>query len=291
MVPTGVKRLARFAVDNQNPPLSYRLTSGFISMMPHRALFHASRAGGFLHFLMAWSKRRCYLDNIPRAARRSSGCRPWNAFQNHTLNVLEMLKAPSESPEMIMKRVSIFGAEVLDRAAALRQGLIVVTIHSGNWELSGLALALKGYPITTIAGEQLNAGWSEPVKDWKRRYGIKVISRDRSMRDLYRDLEGGRFVVLHLDGDVFNGGFEVDFLGKRSQLPRGPAHLSRVAKVPVCFAVCRRRDRHRLEIQLHDPLPAPGSPEAELEFTQKLARIIENSILAEPGQWCIFRQL
>jgi KDO2-lipid IV(A) lauroyltransferase len=279
------------AVQNQNLPVSYRLTTGLISIMPHWALFHASRAGGVLHFIISRNKRRYYLDNISPAARTKSGCRPWTAFQNHILNVLELLKAPSESPEDILKRVTIHGRDVFDRAAARNEGLIVVTIHSGNWELSGLALALEGYPITTIAGEQLKAAWSEKVKDWKRQYGIKVMSPDRSLRNLYRDLDQGRFIVLHMDGDMFQGGFELDFLGKRSRLPRGPAHLARVTGVPVCFAVCRRRDRHRLDIYLKQPMPPPDSREAELDFTKKLAAEIENCILEEPGQWCIFRQL
>jgi len=260
-------------------------------MMPHWSLFLASRAGGFLHFIISRNKRKHYLNNISRAARLNSGCRPWTAFQNHTLNVLELLKAPSESSEDILNRVTIHGRDVLDRAAARKEGLIVVTIHSGNWELSGLALALQGYPITTIAGEQLKAGWSDMVKDWKRQYGIKVISPNRSLRELYRDLDQGRFIVLHMDGDMFRGGFEVEFLGKRTRLPRGPAHLARVAGVPVCFAVCRRRDQHYLDLYVKQPVPPPGSPEAELDFTRKLAADIENSILEEPGQWCIFRQL
>jgi lauroyl/myristoyl acyltransferase len=90
---------------------------------------------------------------------------------------------------------------------------------------------------------------------------------------------------------MFTGGYELKFLGKRTLLPRGPAHLARMAKVPVCFAVCRRHEQNRLDIQINRPIAPPDTKQAELEMTKRLAASIEKCVLAEPGQWCIFRQL
>ncbi len=275
----------------RTPPLSFRLTSKLISYTPHWTLYHASRTAGFLHFLFSTEKRRSYLDNLSSAAQPGNAFKPWNAFQNHTLNVLELLKAPSESPGDILKRVTIHGRERLDKMLAQKKGLIIVTIHSGNWELSGLALPLSGYPINTIAGEQLKESWSDSVKKWKRSYGIKVLSPKHSMRDLYRDLAEGRLIVLHMDGNLFTGGIILDFLGKPVRLPRGPAHLSRMTGAPIGVAVCRRRNRNRLDILIKTTLSPPESPEAEADTTRKLAAEIENCVLEEPGQWCIFRRM
>jgi KDO2-lipid IV(A) lauroyltransferase len=154
-----------------------------------------------------------------------------------------------------------------------------------------LGLALLGYPITTIAGEQLNDRWSESIKDWKRKYGIRVLSPQRSMRDLYRDLQAGRIIVLHMDGNLFSNGIPATFLGKSAYLPRGPAHLSRVTGAAICYAFCMRRNRNHFDVHVRDAIPPPQSESAEVDVTKKLISEIEECILAEPGQWCIFRRI
>ncbi|NIM19582.1 MAG: hypothetical protein GTO51_04280 [Candidatus Latescibacteria bacterium] len=283
--------MTEIAFQKTRGPFLYSLTARLLSYTPHWLLFHVSRVGGLVHFLVSREKRRSYLSNLASAAHIPRGFKALRAFQNHALNVLEILKATSESPSEIMERVTIQGKEHLDDALRTRTGLILVTIHSGNWELSGLALALHGYPITTIAGEQLRDDWSECVKDWKRKYGIHVLSPGRSLRDLYRDLQNGRFVVLHMDGNLFSGGTELTFLGKRIRLPRGPAHLAHVAGVPITIAVCRRKGMNHLEISVRGTLPPPRSADAEFGTTHKLAANVENCILEDPGQWCIFRRM
>jgi len=279
------------ASSKQPAPVSFRITTKLMSHMPQSLLFPASRVGGFMHYLLSTKKRRAYLDNMAGILSRKRHVRPWRAFQNHTLNIFEMLKAPRQDAHLILGRLQVKGREHLDRAMMENKGLIIATAHLGNWELSGLGLSLMGYPITTIAGEQLNDGWSESVKEWKREHGIRVLSPKRSLRHLYRDLRSGRIVVLHMDGDLYSNGIPLTFLGKAVHMPRGPAHLSRITGSPICFAFCMRRQRDRLEIVVREPFPPPRSEQEEIDITKKLGSEIEECILAEPAQWCIFRRI
>jgi KDO2-lipid IV(A) lauroyltransferase len=272
-------------------PMSFRITTKLISHMPHSILFPVSRMGGFMHYLISAEKRRAYRANFASVPARRRDCKPWSAFQNHALNILELLKAPTERADAILGRLTVHGREHLDREMKTKKGVIVATVHCGNWELSGLGLALMGYPITTIAGEQLNDGWSESIKNWKRDHGIRVLSPQRSLRDLYRDLHSGRIIVLHMDGDLYSNGIPLTFLGKPARMPRGPAHLSRMTGAAICFAFSMRRKRHHLEITVREPIAPPRTEQAEIDVTKKLTADIEECILAEPGQWCIFRTI
>lgn len=244
-----------------------------------------------MHYLLSTKKRRAYLANIASIVPHKREFKPWSAFQNHALNVLELLKAPHLDADAILERLAIHGRENLDRALEKYRGLIIATIHFGNWELSGLGLARLGYPITTIAGEQLNHGWSESIKDWKRSHGIRVLTPERSLRDLYRDLQSGRIVVLHMDGNLYSNGIPLTFLGKSVLLPRGPAHLSRVTGAAICLAFCTRRRRDHLDITIREAIAPPRSEADEIEITEMLAADFEECILSEPGQWCIFRKI
>jgi KDO2-lipid IV(A) lauroyltransferase len=261
------------------------------SKTPHRMLVWLAKAGGWVHYWAARGKRRNYLRNTSQAIDLNSTARPWHAFQSHALNLLELLKATTETDGQVMSRLSLGGAENIDSALRLGTGLILTTMHSGNWELSGLLLALRGYPVTTVAGTQLREGWSHEVKAFKERYGIRVISPHHSMRALYRDLQSNRIVVLHIDGDVYRAGVQATLLGRTVTVPRGPAHLSRVVGAPTAFAYCRRTADNHLRIHVEPPQLPPGTDADERRLTLHYVARLEKCILEDPGQWCIFRRL
>jgi lauroyl/myristoyl acyltransferase len=142
-----------------------------------------------------------------------------------------------------------------------------------------------------VAGEQLNYDWSQTVKNWKRKSGIRVLSGAGELRSLYHDLNANHVVALHIDGDVFSGGVEVEFLGKKRLFPCGPARISRITQAPVAFAFNLRDGKNRLQVFISDPMDAPKSDVEEQQLTFSLVRRLEKCILDEPEQWCIFRKM
>ncbi len=254
-------------------------------------LVRLAKLGGWIHYWAARDKRRNYLNNTSQAIDFNGTTKPWHAFQNQVLNILELLKATSETEVQVISRLSLHGGEHIDSALQLGTGLILTTMHSGNWELSGLLLSLRGYPITTVAGTQLREGWSDEVKAFKERHGISVISPHNSMRPLYRALQSNRIVVLHIDGDVYRAGIEATLLGRTVMVPRGPAHLSRAVGAPTAFAYCRRTADNRLLVHVESPHAPPSTDADELRLTQHYVGRLENCILEDPSQWCIFSRL
>jgi lauroyl/myristoyl acyltransferase len=278
-------------VHSDTTPLTLRLIRLALSVIPHSVLYYIGWTGGYIHYLFAREKRRHFKRNTAPIAARGGTIRHSRAFQNHALNILEMLKALSEEPESIAGRVAFAGREHLDRSLRAGKGLILATCHFGNWELSGIALSLHGYPVTTVAGRQLTEGWSNEVKAWKRNYGITVLSPGSGYRSLYKDLRANRIVVLHMDGDLFSRGVAVQFLGTRRRFPRGPAHISRVTGAPIAFAYSRRGGRNRFEVTIETPSAAPRTEADEASITAAMIHRVEKCILAEPEQWCIFRSI
>lgn len=272
------------------PPLGYRLVTGILSRTPRFALVRAARMGGIAHFALSRRKRanrRANLAFVPAAGRGPS----WRAFQTHALNILELLRQAAGADREFLDRTTIHGEEHLRRALERGRGVILATFHSGNWELAGLALAAKGYPLTTVAGDQLRPGWSGPVKALKERFGIRVLGPGAGLRALYADLRANRAAVLHVDGDVFAGGYQVTLLGRPASAPRGPAHLSRVLACPVAFAYCRRTPDAALHVWIEPIIEPPENAAEEPAWTQALVGRVEKGIVDDPGQWCIFRRL
>ena len=270
-------------------PATFAVATWLASKTPDWLLYYAAKVAGGAHYWLAAEKRRSYLENT-RAAEFSGGQRPWHAFQNQTLNVLELLKSVRTPDERLAERVALHGTEHIDRALKKGRGIVLVTFHSGNWELSVLLLALRGYPITPIAGEQLNKAWSDSVKARKERLGIKVLSPNAAVRELYRDLAANRAVALHIDGDLFAGGIEARLLGKNVAVPRGPARLSHAMSAPLALAYCRR-DGRGLHLHVEPPYPPAASRADEETLTRTLVARVEKCILEDPSQWCVFRRL
>jgi len=278
-------------VARTRPSLGYRAVTWLVAKTPHPLLVRLARLGGWLHYWAARDKRRNYLSNTSQAIVFNGTTKPWHAFQHQTLNILELLKATSETKAQVISRLSLHGGEHIDSALRGGTGLILTTMHSGNWELSGLLLSLRGYPVTTVAGTQLREGWSDEIKAFKERYGISVISPHHSMRPLYRALQSNRIVVLHIDGDVYRAGVEATLLHKTVVVPRGPARISRAVGAPTAFAYCRRTDDNRLRVHIESPHAPPSTDADELRLTRHYVGRLENCILEDPGQWCIFRRL
>lgn len=275
----------------KNPGTTFAVVTWLIRRTPYRVLSRMAQLGGFIHYRLARRKRRNYIANTSQAVVLKRHTRPWSSFQNHALNILELLKAITDDPANVMGRLVLRGAEHIDRALDRGDGLILTTLHTGNWELSGLLLAMRGYPITTVAGTQLRDGWSREIKGFKERFGIDVVSPTGSMRQLYRALESNRVLVLHLDGDIFSGGVPGTLLGRDIMVPRGPAHLSRVLGTPTAFAYCRRERDDRLRVFIEPPEAVPDTAADEMDLTRRLVARMEKCILEDPGQWCIFRKL
>jgi lauroyl/myristoyl acyltransferase len=271
-------------------PLGYRLSTGVLSRTPHAVLGWAALAGGLIHYALAREKRESRTANLalaPNEVRRA----PWRPFQTQALNVLELLAMAARGDRGFLQSMTLHGEENIRTALERGRGVILATLHSGNWELAGLMLADRGYPITTVAGEQLRPGWSDEVRRVKENFGIRVLSPGTALRGLYDDLRSNRAAVLHIDGDIFTGGHEVTFFAQPVKAPRGPAHLSRVLSSPVAFAYCRRTRGRRLEVWIEPPLDPPRDAAEEVAVTRALMRRVEKAVADDPGQWCIFRRL
>jgi lauroyl/myristoyl acyltransferase len=268
---------------------SYKLALAFMRAFPVGALPPVARFAGRIQYHIDARKRGAYLANIGQSVDFTGHTKPWHAFQSHALNILELLKAAAGPPAPVTP-VTIRGREFIDQARAAGCGIILTTLHSGNWELAGTELVRAGYPITTVAGEQLCRGWSEEIKRLKAQQDIQVVSSKRGVRGLHRALRANRAVVLHLDGDAYTGGVDATLLGHRVRVPAGPARLARAVGAPVAFAYCVRTKRG-LDVVIEKPAPPPSTRGEETTLTHRLVRRMEKRIVEAPGQWCIFRKL
>jgi KDO2-lipid IV(A) lauroyltransferase len=272
--------------------IGYRYLSTAARLVPSRLsyLIGETLAAGF--FLLSGRRRRVISDNLSTVLgsdRTHPGRMGLRVMMNFGKNVVDTLRLPHLGPERLLATVDITGRERLDTALARGKGVILVTAHLGSWELGGAALAAMGYSVTTVAGIQFSSALSPFIRKIKQDLGIDVVSSKSGLSRIMRALGRGEIVALHIDGDQFEGGIEVDFFGRRARLPGGPSILAARTGSALLPAFALRTGGQSITITIEDEVQVDHE-DAE-KTTLRAVRVVERYIRRYPDQWCMFRPL
>lgn len=182
----------------------------------------------------------------------------------------------------------------IEAALAAKRGVLVVAGHIGNWELLGVYLAARGYPVRTLARGQSDPRLSEYVRRFRGSRGVHTILRHDpgAARAMLRVFREGAILGFFLDQDTDVPGVFVPFFGRPAWTPSGAATLALRTGCAVCVAVMHRvgRLRHRLRILPID-FDAGGERERDVaRLTATLTRHLEDAIRQAPEQWVWIHQ-
>ena len=274
-----------------------------VSAVPPGLGYFLARALAPFHYYCFPSRRTAVLSNVRHILSNSASprfrelgekntamliCRSFNEF------LYEFFKIPGFDKEKIEQSVSFEGLDNLDSALAGGKGAVIASVHIGNWEFGGAALAMMGYKLHVVAGVQFNRCLSGHVKDMKRKLDINVVSPEEGYRALFRALHGNECVVLLVDGDVFVEGLSMELFSKPARIPSGAATLSLRTMAPVVPGYIKREGPFSFRVCFDKPiLPDPrGDREKDVErLTEELMSRVEGYIERNLDQWCIFRSV
>jgi KDO2-lipid IV(A) lauroyltransferase len=225
-----------------------------------------------------------------REAREWAG----RAFRNYARYWLEGSRLANVPPQVLLDRMVVeSGWEYLVENMAAGRGVIIALPHVGTWEWGGAWLALKGYPMTSVA---------EPVRpqalyDWfvsqRESMGLRIVPMGPGTGvELLTTLRAGRLVGLLCDRDIMGNGVEVEFFGEKTTLPGGPATLAlRTGAALLPTAVYSRPGRGHAAVIMR-PLATErvGKLREDVaRVTQALALDLETLIRRAPEQWYLFQ--
>ncbi|WP_101913100.1 lysophospholipid acyltransferase family protein [Megasphaera vaginalis (ex Bordigoni et al. 2020)] len=214
-------------------------------------------------------------------------------FRNLGQSLMEILYTPRLTRETISDYVVLDHPERLEAALAENKGVIVLTGHIGNWEWMGAALALYGYPTTTIVKKQPNDQVTRFLNENRERMGLEVFARGgNEMIIAARALKRKKLLGFLADQDGGFYGVPQVFLGKMASTPRGPAMFAKQFKSPVVpvFVIHDESHRHRVIIGEALYYRDTGDKEADIAaFTRQLAVLTESFITDHPTEWLWFQ--
>ncbi|MDH3524735.1 MAG: lysophospholipid acyltransferase family protein [Acidobacteriota bacterium] len=212
-----------------------------------------------------------------RALRR--GC-----FVNAALNALEAFQLLARGHRVFDRRLQIEGWENVEREREKGHRLLVLSCHSGFWEILGIATARHGIRLFGIGRRPDDEVFAELVS--RVRTAVQGYSIERGTvegrRRLRRVLKGEGALVIFIDQDTRVEGTWVPFFGRPAFTPVGAARMALGHGMRVVPAFVERRPGGQ---HLARFLPALELPDDVTAATAAMTAVIEAQVRRVPEQW------
>jgi KDO2-lipid IV(A) lauroyltransferase len=212
------------------------------------------------------------------------------SFQNFGIAFLELLWFPRITPEIMCNLVVSKNLDCLLDAHAKGKGLILLSGHFGNWELTAFGGAyLSKIPFNIIVQTQNNRLVDEAINRHRCWYGNKVVPMGMSVREVIRTLNDKGVIAIAPDqsGDRL-GGLYLEFFGRKTATHQGPAAFALRSGAPLLMGFLTRNNdmTYNLTIESVD-LSDLGKPTEEniAEATRRHVAILEKYIRQYPDHW------
>jgi len=273
--------------------LLYKLGEFLACILPWRLAYGFSIILANLQFTFSKKDRESVINNLriilPDEDEKVLSRKAKEVFINFGLYLVEFFRFSRIDRKYIDKHFSICGRENIDNALKKGKGVVLLAAHMGNWELSGMALSLLGYPLMVIALDHKNPRVNNFFRKRRESKGIEVVSLGVAIKQCYKGLKENKVVALLGDREFGDSGYSLDFLGRKKIIPRGAAVLALRTGASIVPALVSRQGLDHIKIDCPPALEV-RQDESELEIVKRYARVIEDRIRKDPSQWLMFRE-
>jgi KDO2-lipid IV(A) lauroyltransferase len=276
----------------------------FSSVVPRRLHPLFTALGNTLVFPLMSKTRKVVEANLRAIGRGRHGKREVSrlakrCFRNYSHKLLDYMSVHRLDVSNRWKLVEReIGEEHLVEALKRERGVICITPHLGNWELGGYVLASKGYPVNILTLKEESGYLRKYEEKVRRRFGIHSIYIDPSHEtnlaivEIARKLRENQIVALVADRMVGDRWMEVEFFGRPTKFPVGPALLAMdtgASVIPV-FVVLGEGMKYRgiLEKPILFGDPVQGRKESLQGGVAEIVQSFERMISRYPDQWYNF---
>ena len=211
-------------------------------------------------------------------------------YQNLGRILLSLGRMPRLDSKNIHDWIGYEGYEYFEQAQRGGRGVLFMTAHLGNWELSATAHALLGHPMHVMVRTFDNPRLDRMIDDYRTIHGNRAIRKQDYGRALLQALKNNEAVGVLVDQNALgDDAVFVDFFGVKAAATSGFAKIAMRTGAPVIpgFALWDGKDG-RYVLKFYPPLELleTGNPEKDLVTNTQLCQSkIEEVIRDYPDQW------
>lgn len=210
-----------------------------------------------------------------------------NLLNNISHSIFEMLCTPFFNQSHLKELFIVDGLENIEASLVKRKGVLLLTMHTGNYELLPIFLVSKHYKTNSIL--KAPPGPIFKFLNQSRRYkGINLINvlETNMYRAALKALSKNQLVAMLIDTGALEGKHEfIDFLGKKVPVATGWITLAERSGASV-IPTTSKREGDKIHLTFHPPLSIYRDNWETAK--EKVKLIFEAFIKAHPDQWALF---
>lgn len=280
----------------------YYLVKGFgalVRLLPVESALRVGRALGMTAYFFNTKHRRLAYNNLKIAFASTKSPQEIkeitkHVFQNFGQNFIELLRLPLLTPALFEKYVTVEGKGHVKEALQQGQGVILLAMHYGSWELASMLGHSLGHPYKVLVKPQTKfSKLDELLNSYRQCCGSVVLERGMGTRDFLKSLKENAVIGLVVDQGGRDGVL-VPFFGRQASMSVGAVRVGLKLGVPVCFSIIIRENgpHHRLIINKPLTLEKTGDPDQDVKLNlQKIAALMEQYIRENPAGYVWFYKI
>ena len=265
------------------------------AMLPMTLALKAGELLGFVFYVLWGSRRKIAIDNVEKAVEAgglkidvSPAQVVRKSFMNLGRSLAEIIKIYFGLGRGLIDSIEVVGFDNYLKAKERGKGILFITGHCGNWELTALGFGARVAPLAVIARAQNNPYLNRLVEKTRARYGNRIIYKQGALMAILSVLRNNGMVGVLMDQAVLpEEGYIIDFLGRGAWTMKIPAIIARKRGAAVLPAFIHR-EGNRYIGTLYPEVPLSQEKDEEkalIEDTKKFSSYIENYIREHPAEW------
>jgi lauroyl/myristoyl acyltransferase len=275
----------------------YRIGQFIALTLPLKLAYFVAIVVSGIHYIFADKDRAAVKGNLKvifpeKSDKEIRGIR-LRMSRNFAKYLVDFFRFEKLDKGYIKKNIRIENIENFNQALDKGKGVVVLTAHLGNWELGGIVVALKGYPLWVVALPHKHKQVNDFFNNQRESKGIKVIPVGKAVRRCLDALKENHLIALAGDRDFTEKGRVLNFFGKPAIFPVGPAAFCIKTGSPIVPGFMLRNKDDSFTLTIEKPLEFTPTGDKEKDLRALMERyiiIFEDYIRRYPDQWYMFRR-
>jgi len=274
----------------------YRIGQFIALSLPLKAGYAFAVFVSDLRYLFAFGDRKIVSENLkaifPEKSSREIRRIRIRVFRNFAKYLVDFFRFSKINKDSVGKYMGVENIQYLDQALKKGKGVVVLSAHLGNWELGGAVIGLLGYPFWVVVRPHKDKIVDDFFNKQRESKGLKIIPLGKAGRQCFRVLKENQLLGLVGDRDFTDKGIALDFFGRPTIFPVGPAELSLKTGATIIPGFMIRNSDDSCTLKIYKPVEfSPTGSEDDLtQLMKSYINIFEDAIRQYPEQWYMFRR-